>query len=182
MPQQVSIYPSCTYTECCFSWTFICDWHANIWVVFHTYGQYWSDRRFSQNIWEGCEREADPNQQSKCSHCPAQLCKLQERRNSNLESLFRNRFGNPLSDQSVRYMIQKYSGQAGISLHITPHMFRHSFATFLLEKDVDLRYIQRLLGHSSITTTQIYTHVTLKKQRDILTYKHPRNKLTASGK
>lgn len=95
---------------------------------------------------------------------------------------FLNRLGNPLSDQSVRYMIQKYSGQAGISLHITPHMFRHSFATFLLEEDVDLRYIQRLLGHSSITTTQIYTHVTLKKQRDILTYKHPRNKLTASGK
>ena len=95
---------------------------------------------------------------------------------------FLNRLGNSLSDQSVRYMIQKYSGQAGISLHITPHMFRHSFATFLLEEDVDLRYIQRLLGHSSITTTQIYTHVTLKKQRDILTYKHPRNKLTASGK
>ena len=79
-------------------------------------------------------------------------------------------------------MIQKYCGQAGIPLHITPHMFRHSFATFLLEEDVDLRYIQHLLGHSSITTTQIYTHVTLKKQRDILTYKHPRNKLTASGK
>ena len=95
---------------------------------------------------------------------------------------FLNRLGNPLSDQSVRYMIQKYCGQAGISLHITPHMFRHSFATFLLEEDVDLRYIQHLLGHSSITTTQIYTHVTLKKQRDILTYKHPRNKLTASGK
>ena len=95
---------------------------------------------------------------------------------------FLNRLGNPLSDQSVRCMIQKYCGQAGISLHITPHMFRHSFATFLLEEDVDLRYIQHLLGHSSITTTQIYTHVTLKKQRDILTYKHPRNKLTASGK
>ena len=79
-------------------------------------------------------------------------------------------------------MIHKYCSQAGISLHITPHMFRHSFATFLLEEDVDLRYIQHLLGHSSITTTQIYTHVTLKKQRDILTYKHPRNKLTASGK
>ena len=62
-------------------------------------------------------------------------------------------------------------------MHITPHMFRHSFATFLLEEDVDIRYIQRFLGHSSITTTQIYTHVTTKKQRDILYAKHPRNKL-----
>ena len=93
------------------------------------------------------------------------------------ESFFVNRLGNPLSEQSVRLMIVKYAGEAGITLHITPHMFRHSFATFLLEEDVDIRYIQRLLGHSSITTTQIYTHVTAKKQRDILYSKHPRNKL-----
>jgi integrase/recombinase XerD len=79
-------------------------------------------------------------------------------------------------------MIKKYCNQSGISLHITPHMFRHSFATFLLEEDVDLRYIQQLLGHSSVTTTQIYTHVTLKKQRDILTCRHPRNRLSASGR
>ncbi|MBQ3757408.1 MAG: tyrosine-type recombinase/integrase [Oscillospiraceae bacterium] len=93
------------------------------------------------------------------------------------ESFFVNRLGNPLSEQSVRFMIVKYADEAGITLHITPHMFRHSFATFLLEEDVDIRYIQRLLGHSSITTTQIYTHVTAKKQRDILYSKHPRNKL-----
>ena len=95
---------------------------------------------------------------------------------------FLNRLGNPLSEQSVRCMIKKYCNQSGISLHITPHMFRHSFATFLLEEDVDLRYIQQLLGHSSVTTAQIYTHVTLKKQRDILTYRHPRNRLSASGR
>lgn len=93
------------------------------------------------------------------------------------ESFFVNRLGNPLSEQSVRFMIVKYADEAKITLHITPHMFRHSFATFLLEEDVDIRYIQRLLGHSSITTTQIYTHVTAKKQRDILYSKHPRNKL-----
>lgn len=91
---------------------------------------------------------------------------------------FINRLGNRLSDQSVRFMINKYCQAAGITQHITPHMFRHSFATLLLEEDVDIRYIQRLLGHSSIVTTQIYTHVTSKKQRDILTTKHPRNKIT----
>lgn len=91
---------------------------------------------------------------------------------------FINRLGNRLSDQSVRFMINKYCQAAGITQHITPHMFRHSFATLLLEEDVDIRYIQQLLGHSSIVTTQIYTHVTSKKQRDILTTKHPRNKIT----
>lgn len=89
---------------------------------------------------------------------------------------FINRLGHQLSDQSVRFMISKYTDFAGIGLHITPHMFRHSFATLLLEEDVDIRYIQQLLGHSSIVTTQIYTHVTSKKQMEILTTKHPRNK------
>lgn len=92
--------------------------------------------------------------------------------------LFVNRLGNHLSDQSVRNMVNSYATRAGIEQHITPHMFRHSFATLLLEEDVDIRYIQQLLGHSSITTTQIYTHVTSKKQRDILATKHPRNKIT----
>lgn len=90
---------------------------------------------------------------------------------------FVNRLGNRLSDQSVRNMINTYVDLAEINQHITPHMFRHSFATLLLEEDVDIRYIQQLLGHSSITTTQIYTHVTSKKQRDILTSKHPRNRI-----
>lgn len=90
---------------------------------------------------------------------------------------FVNRLGHQLSDQSVRFMIRKYTDLAGSDLHITPHMFRHAFATLLLEEDVDIRYIQQLLGHSSIVTTQIYTHVASKKQRDILIAKHPRNKI-----
>ncbi len=91
--------------------------------------------------------------------------------------LFINRLGNRLSEQSVRNMIANYTEQANISLHITPHMFRHSFATLLLEEDVDIRYIQQMLGHSSITTTQIYTHTSINKQKSILTVKHPRNKI-----
>ena len=69
----------------------------------------------------------------------------------------------------------EYAILAGISQHITPHMFRHSFATLLLEQDVDIRYIQKMLGHSSISTTEIYTHVSNTKQKDILVNKHPRN-------
>ena len=90
---------------------------------------------------------------------------------------FVNKLGRRMTEQSVRNMINFYCNQCGVDMHITPHMFRHSFATLLLEEDVDIRYIQRMLGHSSITTTQIYTHVTSAKQKEILKTKHPRNKL-----
>lgn len=90
---------------------------------------------------------------------------------------FVNKLGRRMTEQSVRNMINFYCKQCGVDMHITPHMFRHSFATLLLEEDVDIRYIQRMLGHSSITTTQIYTHVTSAKQKEILKIKHPRNKL-----
>lgn len=85
-----------------------------------------------------------------------------------------NRLGNQISEQSVRLMIKKYQKLSGIDKHITPHMFRHSFATLLLEEGVDIRYIQHMLGHSSISTTQIYTQVNMKQQKKILNTKHPR--------
>lgn len=87
---------------------------------------------------------------------------------------FVNHAGQPVSDQAVRRMITKYASLSGIGMHITPHMFRHTFATSLLESDVDIRYIQEMLGHSSINITEIYTHVTSSKQKDILRNKHPR--------
>ena len=90
---------------------------------------------------------------------------------------FVNRRGKRFSEQSIRRMIRKYSKQAGISLPVTPHMFRHSVATYLLEEGVDIMYIQKILGHSSIKTTQIYLHIASKKQLEILKERHPRNQM-----
>lgn len=87
---------------------------------------------------------------------------------------FINRLNNCISSQSVRYMVHKYVQLADIKKKVTPHTFRHTFATLLLEADVDLTYIQHFLGHSSIMTTQIYTHVNKQKQQQILRTKHPR--------
>ena len=78
----------------------------------------------------------------------------------------------PLSGQSARRMIHKYSSEIKANFNITPHVFRHSFATLLMEEEVYLRYIQKLLDHASITTTQIYTYVTTEKEKEILRTKH----------
>lgn len=91
------------------------------------------------------------------------------------EYVFINKLGKRFSEQSIRNMVNDYSKKAGIKIHITPHMFRHTFATALLDEDVDIRYIQQLLGHSSILTTQIYTHISTNKLRHILEDKHPRS-------
>ena len=93
---------------------------------------------------------------------------------SGFSYFFINRLEQRLSEQSVRFMIKKYAQLAKIKKGVTPHMFRHTFATLLLEEEVDIRYIQQLLGHSTITTTQIYTHITRNKQKQILTTRHPR--------
>lgn len=90
------------------------------------------------------------------------------------EFFFVNRLGKKLSDQSIRTIVKKYSKDAKITSHVTPHVFRHTFATLLLENDVDIKYIQSFLGHSSIATTQIYTHVSKAKERRIINLKHPR--------
>lgn len=92
-------------------------------------------------------------------------------------SFFIGRDGKRFTEQSIRLMIKRYAQSAGVSIHITPHMFRHSVATYLLEEGVDIMFIQKILGHSSIKTTQIYLHIASKKQMEILKERHPRNKM-----
>ena len=94
------------------------------------------------------------------------------------EYVFVNKLGNRYSEQSIKNMISDYAKRSGIDLHITPHMFRHTFATALMDENVNIRYIQQLLGHSSITTTQIYTHISTNKIRHILKENHPKNKMS----
>ena len=90
---------------------------------------------------------------------------------------FVNSRGKRYTEQSIRMMIKKHTKLAGIERNITPHMFRHSFATYLIEEGVDVSCVQQILGHSSIKTTQIYIHIASKKQAEILREMHPRNRM-----
>ncbi|HOL22441.1 MAG TPA: tyrosine recombinase XerC [bacterium] len=99
---------------------------------------------------------------------------IEARHNSRSEKVFLNKYGKPLTERSVERLVEKYSKKAGIAKKVTPHTFRHSFATHMLERGADLRTVQELLGHERITTTQIYTHLTLEKLREFYNKAHPR--------
>ncbi len=102
---------------------------------------------------------------------------LRDRKQKQSDYFFRNERGTRYTEQSIRIMIKKYTKEAGINMKITPHMFRHSFATYLVEEGVDISCLRTLLGHSSIKTTQIYIYVAVSVQAEILKRKHPRNKM-----
>ena len=94
---------------------------------------------------------------------------------------FVNRLGGRYTEQSVRGMLKRYTRLAGIERNITPHMFRHSFATYLIEEGADISCVQQILGHSSIKTTQIYVHVAAAKQAELLKELHPRGRMRISA-
>ena len=93
-----------------------------------------------------------------------------------VEALLLNSRGEKISRQIVWQIIQDRAQRAGINEHLTPHTFRHSFATHLLDGGADIRVVQELLGHSNVATTQIYTLVTLEKLRESYAAAHPRAK------
>lgn len=90
------------------------------------------------------------------------------------DTIFLNARGGPLTDRSVRRIVDKYVTQAAVSLKASPHTFRHSFATHLLDGGADLRSVQELLGHNNISTTQIYTHVSKERLKETYDKSHPR--------
>ncbi|MEG1477904.1 MAG: tyrosine recombinase XerC [Clostridiales bacterium] len=94
----------------------------------------------------------------------------------NIKGVFlNNRDGKPLSTRAIRDIINKYVNQMAISLKISPHMLRHSYATHMLENGADIRIIQELLGHERLSTTQIYTHITQGHMQQVYKNTHPRS-------
>ena len=85
-----------------------------------------------------------------------------------------NSRGERLSRQSAFSIVGEHAGRAGIDADVSPHTLRHSFATHLLDGGADVRVVQELLGHASVTTTQIYTLVTAEHLREVFTAAHPR--------
>ena len=92
------------------------------------------------------------------------------------DALFLNRYGSRLSKRSIEQTLSRYATAAGLTKRVFPHMIRHSFATHLLDGGADLRVVQELLGHASLSTTQIYTHVTQTQARKVYLASHPRAK------
>lgn len=106
---------------------------------------------------------------------------LRQRTGIDSPYVFLTKFGDRLTTQAVRNLVTKYAEESGMNRKITPHVFRHTFASLLLEEGVDIKYIQDFLGHSSITTTQIYLHTTNRQKRRIMAQNHPRQNMVLTG-
>lgn len=103
--------------------------------------------------------------------------KIRNNRKNNTDKLFVNRLGNQISIHGIEYIYNSIKKSCGINKHSTPHYLRHTFATNLLANGADLRSVQEILGHSSVTTTEIYTEVTINRKKQILTKYNYRNTL-----
>lgn len=98
------------------------------------------------------------------------------KRDDNNEYLFINNHGNRLTSRGIRYILNKIIDKTSLNTKISPHMIRHSFATHMLNEGCDLLTVQELLGHESLRATQVYTHVTNDRLKDVYLKAHPRNK------
>jgi site-specific recombinase XerD len=88
-------------------------------------------------------------------------------------ALFLNQRGHRITDRGVRFILAGWLARAGLGKRVTPHTFRHSFATHLLDRGADIRAVQELLGHASLSTTQVYTHVGLERLKKVYRRAHP---------
>ena len=103
--------------------------------------------------------------------------KIRKTRLTNTDMLFVNRYGEPISIHGIEYIYNSLKKKSGINTNSTPHYLRHTFATNLLANGADLRSVQEILGHSSVSTTEIYTEVTTKRKKQVLNKYNYRNKL-----
>ncbi len=101
---------------------------------------------------------------------------LQEKSKNEFDALFLNAKGTPLTARGIRVILNKMVDDAALTVHVHPHKLRHTFATHMLNEGADLRIVQELLGHESLSSTQIYTHVTKNYLRDVYMKSHPRAK------
>jgi site-specific recombinase XerD len=108
------------------------------------------------------------------SHALSAVQRYRHKASVNEGPLFRSKLGTRITTQAVADVIAKYWRKSGLPVHITPHKFRHSFATHLLDNGADLRSVQTLLGHASLSTTQIYTHVSTQRMKEVYESAHPR--------
>ena len=139
-------------------------------------GDLYLDEKIVRLFGKGRKERYVPISQTALTYCENYIDnarqKLLKYKQNNI--LFLNRFGNKLSRMGCWKIIDKYANQAGIKTHVSPHTLRHSFATHLLQGGANLRIVQTLLGHSSISTTQIYTNIDRNYLKEIHSLYHPR--------
>src|SRR5690625_440237 len=101
---------------------------------------------------------------------------LGDKKREEKRALFLNANGRPITTRGIRYVLQRIVSDAAINVHIHPHALRHTFATHMLNEGADLRSVQELLGHDHLSSTQIYTHITKDRLKDVYMKAHPRAK------
>lgn len=110
------------------------------------------------------------------SKCTKQIEEYLKVRNAKTNYLLVNKHGNKLNERTVRKIIEETTKKAGLTIHVTPHTLRHTYATHMLNEGADLKSVGDLLGHENLSTTQIYTHVSNERLRNVYLNSHPRAK------